>query len=70
MACSTRGVAMLLVVGNEFSTSNGCSAFSLGSGDSYQVTLTPADRHFQIQVTISLPKGVGLIAKDHFLACP
>lgn len=62
-------VATLLVVGNEFSAPNGPSELGLGSGDSHQVTLTPADWYFLLWMTISLPKGVGLMAKDCSLVC-
>lgn len=62
-------VAMLLVVGNEFSTPNGPSEFSLGSGDSHQVMLTTADLYYQLRMTTSLPKDVGLTAKDCSLVC-
>lgn len=62
-------MSTLLVFGNEFSTPNGPRQFRLGFGDSHLVTLTPADQYFQLWMTISLPKGVGLIAKDCFLVC-
>lgn len=62
-------VASLLVVGNEFSTPNGPFEFSLGSGDSHGVMLTPADPYYQLRMATSLPKGVGLIAKDCSLVC-
>lgn len=61
-------VAVLLVAANVFSTPNGPSELSPGSGDSRWVTLTPADHCYQLWVTTSLPKGVGLVAKDCSLA--
>lgn len=71
-------VATLLVVGNEFSAPNGPSELGLGSGDSHQVTLTPADPGdadpsrlvFPIMDDNILAKRCWLDSKGLFLGVP